>query len=314
MATYNGALYIHEQLQSFADQTLKPDELVVTDDGSTDATLDIVRDFALSAPFDIRIEQNSCNLGYAQNFGKAMALCSGDIIFLSDQDDVWLPEKLERVSAEFLTRPDIQLMINDTRIVDGDLRDTGLTKLGQTRSVGLGDRAFQTGCCSALRAEFRDIVLPVPNGIFVHDKWLHALGDSLAVRMVLDRPLQLYRRHETNASAALPSATKRLSRKDLFQVYSGRDSRPAAERAVQKVAVLRDRLQAVYGQSDGLPAQHFDLALMCLDSWEGAARTRLDLLARRRIARIAPASVMYLRGQYAYFSGWRSLAKDLVKP
>lgn len=314
MATYNGAKYIEEQLQSFVDQTLRPDELVITDDGSTDATLDIVQEFARGAPFDIRVERNQENLGYAQNFGKAMALCSGEIIFLSDQDDVWLPEKLDRVVREFIARPEIQVIINDARIVEGDLRDTGLTKFQQIESLGLNQSNNNTGCCSAFRDEFRKIILPVPDFFVGHDHWLHMLGDFLDVRIVLPEALQIYRRHDANTSLGFRSSVRKLGRKDLFQAYSGGDSRAFAEQAVRKIAILRDRLQAVRGKSSGLPDRQFDLALTRLDAWESAARARLDLLARGRIGRIVPASAMYLRGQYSHFSGWRSLAKDLVKP
>jgi glycosyltransferase involved in cell wall biosynthesis len=314
MATYNGEKYLQKQLDSFVNQTHQPYELVICDDGSSDRTIEILQKFKACTPFKVRIYENEENLGFAKNFEKALALCSGDIIFLSDQDDVWLPKKLERVRDEFLARPDIQLIINDGQIVHDDLRDTGLTILGQTRSVGLGDRAFLSGCCSALRSEFRDIVLPVPDCVFVHDTWLHALGNSLNVRLVVDTPLQLYRRHGTNVSNALHSATTRLGRKDLLQSYSGGDSRGYAEQSLQKIDILRTHLQECREQSNGLTDRHFDLALCRLGAWESAARARLDLLARRRMARIAPASAMYLRGQYAHFSGWLSLAKDLVKP
>lgn len=314
MATYNGAKYIEEQLQSLAEQTVKPDELVVTDDGSSDETIEIVRGFAHKAPFEIRLERNEKNLGFAQNFGKAMALCSGDIIFLSDQDDVWLPQKLERVRREFRAQPDVQIIINNARIVDGELNDTGLTKLGQTRSLGLGDKAFLTGCCSAIRAEFRVICLPVPNRIFVHDTWLHALGDLCGVRTVLDESLQLYRRHGTNASAALSSTLTPLVKKDRDRAYSGESSRMYTERTLHKVDMLRQRLLEDREATCGVPGWRSSKALARLEAWEGAVRKRLDILSCRRGARIIPAAAMYMRGQYAEFSGWRSLAKDILKP
>ena len=98
MTTYNGSKYLKEQLDSFTKQTHLPDELVVTDDGSSDDTLEILENFAKKASFEVLIFRNNTNLGYAMNFGHAIGLCTGDLIFLSDQDDIWFPEKIETVS------------------------------------------------------------------------------------------------------------------------------------------------------------------------------------------------------------------------
>src|ERR687894_3003245 len=96
MCTYNGARFVAEQLASVAAQTRPPDELVVCDDGSTDETCRLVEEFAARAPFPVRLFVNERNLGSTRNFGRAVALCEGDLVALSDQDDVWHPEKLER--------------------------------------------------------------------------------------------------------------------------------------------------------------------------------------------------------------------------
>jgi len=101
MATYNGAGFIKEQLDSFARQTLLPSELVVCDDGSTDGTREILRQFAAEAPFQVRIYRNPERLGYRDNFLHALELCKGDLVAFSDQDDVWLPEKLAVCAADF---------------------------------------------------------------------------------------------------------------------------------------------------------------------------------------------------------------------
>src|SRR5215207_2518174 len=94
LCTYNGEQYLQQQLDSFVAQSRPPDELVVCDDRSTDRTVPIVEDFAKRAPFRVELVINETNLGSTRNFEKAIGLCTGDIIFLADQDDVWLPEKL----------------------------------------------------------------------------------------------------------------------------------------------------------------------------------------------------------------------------
>lgn len=314
MATYNGAKYIKEQLQSIADQTVKPDELVITDDGSSDDTLEIIRIFSLDAPFEVNVVSNEKNLGFVQNFGKAVALCTGDIIFLSDQDDVWLHTKLEHVRGEFNKHPDIQVITNDARIVDGDLKETGLTKLGQNRALGFPDNYFHSGCCSAMRGTFKDIVLPFPNVYLGHDKWLQEIGDILEVRIVIDEPLQLYRRHGENTSSGLQGAMTPVSQRDLFRVNANGSSRYFAERALKYVDTLRERL-LVEQSYEGVVAKDKILnASKHLDIRERAIRARLEVLSRTRIARIIPAAKMYVQGQYSEFSGWRSFAKDILKP
>jgi hypothetical protein len=101
MATYNGAKYIREQLDSIAAQTFLPCELVVTDDGSSDDTLRLVDEFSKSAPFEVRIYRNESNLGFANNFLRAAGLCEGDLIAFCDQDDKWVESKLELCQREF---------------------------------------------------------------------------------------------------------------------------------------------------------------------------------------------------------------------
>jgi glycosyltransferase involved in cell wall biosynthesis len=96
LCTYNGERFLHQQLDSIAMQTRLPDELVVCDDRSTDRTLAIVREFAASAPYPVRVFENQANLGFAANFEGAIRRCDGDLIALSDQDDVWYPTRLER--------------------------------------------------------------------------------------------------------------------------------------------------------------------------------------------------------------------------
>src|SRR5882672_1499287 len=91
MATYNGARFIAEQLQSISNQTAPPSEVVICDDHSTDSTIEIATQFAAKAPFPVRIEKNTERLGYRSNFMKAAHLCKSDFVAFSDQDDVWLP-------------------------------------------------------------------------------------------------------------------------------------------------------------------------------------------------------------------------------
>jgi len=99
LCTYNGAAYLGEQLDSIVAQSRPPDELVVCDDGSTDGTVGLLQAFVPEAPFPVRLYRNERNRGFAKNFERAISLCTGDFIALSDQDDVWKPEKLARLAT-----------------------------------------------------------------------------------------------------------------------------------------------------------------------------------------------------------------------
>jgi glycosyltransferase involved in cell wall biosynthesis len=314
MATYNGAKYLQEQLDSFAAQTHLPDELVVTDDGSTDTTMSILEEFARSAPFDVRIYKNDNNLGYARNFGRAMSLCSGDLVFLSDQDDIWFKERIEKIAAIAECNPEVMLFINDAELTRGDGTALGLTKLGQTLSLGLNESDFTTGCCMAMRKAFIDFALPVPEHPFVHDTWLNHLALFLRVRKVVPTVMQYYRRHGDNTSSWIASRTTKQSRFDLIRAYKDKDPRPHATERLGKLALLEERLTT--GSTSVLQApsmnERAQQALVKIQHERNAVESRLRFLGQSRWRRWVPASCFYFSGQYNYFSGWKSLFKDII--
>ena len=214
MCTYNGASFIAEQLATIATQTRPPDELVVCDDGSTDATLECVREFARTVPFTVRLIPNEKNLGSTKNFERAIELCEGDFIALADQDDVWLPEKLERLEAALADQSTV-LAFTDGDVVDETLRPTG-QRVWQTIRFGAAEqrlfrrgRAFEvlldhnvvTGAAMAFKAEFRELILPIPNDLVhdgipvLHDWWAALLISAVAKVSFIPEPLFKYRQH-----------------------------------------------------------------------------------------------------------------------
>lgn len=200
MATYNGAAYLGAQLESFIAQSEQPDELVVTDDQSNDSTIEIVRAFAARAPFTVRFEINPTRLGSTLNFDRTLGMCTGDLIFLSDQDDVWLPEKIAELKRAAEQHPDKSCFINDAYLADSSLRSVGVTKMQQIASAGLPQTAMVQGCCAAFRRDLLSCLLPIPPGQRAHDNWLVQMADLLGQTVRLPDPLQFYRRHGGNAS------------------------------------------------------------------------------------------------------------------
>jgi glycosyltransferase involved in cell wall biosynthesis len=127
MCTYNGSAYLSEQLQSFAAQTRPPHELVISDDQSNDGrTREIIKAFARDSPFTVRLSVNNQTLGSKQNFVIAIGRCTGDIIFLCDQDDVWRSDKLARIEETFKSNPGPGLVFSDAEVVDEDLQKVAL--------------------------------------------------------------------------------------------------------------------------------------------------------------------------------------------
>lgn len=120
LTTCNGQRFLLDQLESIANQTHLPDEVVIADDLSTDGTVSIIRRFSVGAPFPVKLRSNPARLGWARNFVQVAERCSGDLIAFCDQDDVWLPNKLERCLAEF-SASDIYLVYHDALTVDAQL-------------------------------------------------------------------------------------------------------------------------------------------------------------------------------------------------
>lgn len=180
LCTYEGAAYIGEQLQSILQQTRPPDEIVLSDDASGDATIAVAEELLCGSGITYEIHRNAQNIGFQQNFAQAMQRAHGDILFLSDQDDVWHPEKIARMLVPF-RRPETLLAFHDAALVDDGLRplapsfwqimpfDPAPFAEGDYRRL-LVSNVVQ-GSASAFRRRLLRDALPIP-GIAIHDEWL----------------------------------------------------------------------------------------------------------------------------------------------
>jgi len=216
MATYNGADYILAQLNSFMDQTSRPDEVVITDDCSIDNTVALIREFSKIAPFEIKIHVNNRNFGYSENFNNALSKTSGDLIFLSDQDDVWFPNKIEHMISFAEKNPHYFIYMNDALLTDANLRSVNLTKYGQIMSAGLSNASFIMGCCCLIRREFLDIVMPIPANLKSHDDWLVGIADDIDGKLINKAVLQYYRRHGNNESQIIVNSLTKVNQRTVF--------------------------------------------------------------------------------------------------
>lgn len=142
LCTYNGESFIKEQLESIANQTLPVDEIVVCDDRSTDNTVQSIRTFASKhSNIDVRLIINDRNIGVRMNFEKALNLCKGDIKFLSDQDDIWLPNKVETFNDYFIKHPDKSVVFSNASLIDTDNKPCSRFTLFE--SLGLNEEGLK---------------------------------------------------------------------------------------------------------------------------------------------------------------------------
>lgn len=205
MATYNGAKFLPQQVGSILAQLGPADELVVVDDASTDSTVAI-----LSALQDPRIEviANERNLGLIATFERALRHAGGDVVFLSDQDDVWLPGKVAAMTAALR---EADLVVSDCRVVDESLNELAPSFFALRRSgPGLTRNLLRNsylGCCLALRRDLLEVALPFPPSLPMHDWWLGLIGESFGRVAFVAEPLLLYRRHGRNASTTAQRST-----------------------------------------------------------------------------------------------------------
>jgi glycosyltransferase involved in cell wall biosynthesis len=313
MATYNGAAFLPEQLASFARQSRLPDELVVTDDGSTDDTLAILDRFSAEVPFTVRVERNPSSLGFAQNFDRALSLTNGDIVFLSDQDDVWADDKIEKVLAVFAAHPDKMSVLHDARLVDQRGEWFGLTQLGVIRRTGVTDQAFVTGCCSAHRKQWLDTIRPMRPGVH-HDLWINRSAHGAGVSIILDEPLIDFRRHGQNSSDWPLSAPTQSSGLAIQSHFAAVEVDPAA--AWQHVSdLLTSVIERIETRISALPAAAPEREwLRRLVQDRNSFEARLRIVRSSRLRRPPMVLGSLLRGEYRAFSGWRSAAKDLLRP
>ena len=203
MVSYQGAKYIEEQLDTILATLGPDDEIIVSDDGSVDGTREILTDYQKK---DTRIRMiDGPKAGVKANVENALRACNGKYIFLADQDDIWMPDKVERV-MEKLTNEKIGLVVHDAIVTDGECKEVVLDSFYSLKGSGAGVvkniwRNTYIGCCMAFKRELLEEVLPIPNYIEMHDQWIGVINDQLkwGTEFIPDKLIK-YRRHGNNAS------------------------------------------------------------------------------------------------------------------
>lgn len=308
MCTRDGARFVEAQLKSILRQQRLPDEIVVSDDASADSTVEIVERVVASSPFDVVITRNAAPLGAAANFASALRRCTGDVVALCDQDDVWMPDKLA-VVEDRLARGEAVAVFSDAELVDADGNRVGL-RLWE--SNGLGPRARRrladgadvlpallrwnvvTGATLAIRREVVDLALPLPPDT-LHDEWLALIAAGLGPVVAVEDPLVHYRVHAASSVGVPPRRLRHLLaiRRDDGEVRASEQIR---------FAFAARRLQEAGRDSAAV-------AIAAKADFAGGRAALPPHLS----GRILPVGASLLSRRYHRLAhGWRSAAHDLV--
>lgn len=321
MCTYNGADFLPAQLESILAQSRKPDEIVVCDDGSTDETRAILQKFEKQSPDVILLRFNKKTLGSIRNFEQAIGMCSGDIIVLSDQDDVWRGDKLKLIEQEFNTQS-TALVFSDAELVDENLKPLNRrmwNEIGfnahQKRLLRSG-RALEvlitgwtvTGATMAFRSRFTNICLPVPDRIaMIHDGWIALTIAAVGNVVAIDEPLIQYRQHDRQQIGAPDRLEPGPEPRGLEKFETAFKRKNSSADLYKILETLEVRLVEFTGFYDTQKALAF------VGNYAFHLNARANLSQRRRLNRVPSILRELLSLRYhEYGNGFKSAAKDLV--
>jgi glycosyltransferase involved in cell wall biosynthesis len=320
LCIYNGARFLPEQLDSIAAQTRPVDELVVCDDGSTDNSLEIIRQFSETVPFPVHIYQNDRQLGSTKNFEKCLQLCRGDIIFLSDQDDWWYPEKVAILTRYFAENETMEAVFSDGDLIDGDSQPLESriwdaiqfdAVARQQWAIGEGYQILfrgyvVTGATLAIRARALPRLLPFPDGhkTMIHDGWIALLLALTNQIGFVNEPLIRYRQHADQQVGFGGSAQP--------VTMSDRLNRPRTDKLAligeegQRLAIMHRLLQ----ERSGLPADKLDELARRMRHFEIRQR-----LPDNRLLRLWPVLAELAAGHYydRQRHWWKTVLGDLLE-
>ena len=318
MAVYNGERFIAEQLESLRAQTWLPNELVVSDDCSTDRTVDLVHTFKARSPFPVRVLRHERNQGVNANFDRAVAECIGDIIFMCDQDDVWLPNKIERTMKAFISNTGAGLVVSNSELVDSTLRPMGARlyrrKLPSSeRCYARGARAvgavLAAGLAFGHTMAFRRTPLllrPAREASvdYAQDVVRAIIAAAFSDVVVLPYALTKYRRHPEQVSSPLDVSPSRLARL--------RNALLRAEEEAQRRARFA---RAMPQLCDKLSALGADTAVRQVLAGRAEVAEFGASLSPSRASRVLPVLRNLLSGRYhRYANGLSTAIRDIVSP
>lgn len=219
IATFNGEKYIKQQIASILPQLSNSDEIIISDDGSNDNTIQEIRSF--ESPI-IHIYKNNNDHGYTPNFENALKHAKGDIIFLADQDDIWYSNKL-KYTIEILK--DYDLVVTDATIIDADGNKTyeSFYEMRKPKHSFIGNliKFGYLGCCIAFKKKILDRAIPFPQNhkYCTHDNWLFLVAQTYYTVYISNKKMIYYRRHSQNTSTGAINRHKGFYFRIAYRIY-----------------------------------------------------------------------------------------------
>lgn len=329
LGTYNGQRFLSEQLDSLRRQTLLPCEVVISDDGSSDGTWELIERFRGQAPFPVRAQRNEENLGWQENFVRTALRCEGQWVAFCDQDDVWLPEKLERIAACIRRHPDVVMVVHSAALASENLELSG-GKLPDIRKFRVVERlhnqplitqlgfatCFKRELLNEVPVELRPCDPNIPERKQSHDQLITLLANATGAVAYLPEVLAIYRRHGTAATGQAGTGLHERSLRALARGILNAGS----ERYDFQARIAHDNadfLREVQARQSGAKAQQYEPAVefyRSLGVWleRRAALYRIERSARQRVRLLARAVAagVYRKIGEGRGLGWKALAKD----
>lgn len=320
LITYNGLAYLPQQLSSILAQTRAVSHIVISDDCSNDGTWAYLEAWAREAPVRVTLVRNDPQLGLSANFEQAISLVEADIVFSSDQDDVWVPEKVALLAAVFEADDTVQLAHTDAILVDADGRDLGTTLFDELeistadrRAIRNGD-AFRVYCrrnvVTGATAAFRQRLIPLcrplpPKVMYYHDGWLALMAAASGRIVMLDTPTIHYRQHGANLVG--------VKRKDLptklRHLWWAIGSKSPLKATTDSLLSARTALHAHMVGREGLAPSQVVMAKESVDyvTWRGT-------LPGNPVARCIKVAGALVSGRYHTFSPdpWSDALRDCL--
>lgn len=271
LCCYNGGAFLRTQLDSLIKQSRLPDELIISDDGSNDDSLMIIDEFSKNAPFPVVLFHQANRLGSTKNFEFAIGKCSGDIICLCDQDDNWLPEKIEVIEKNFYSSPEIGWMFTDGFIADENLINSQERLWSRVQFFKKEKRELLrnplkvlmkhnvvTGAALAFKKDLVPFFSPI-SPHWVHDAWIAAILSAVSPCVIIDKPLFLYRQHSGQQLGAVKQGFFKKIREidDYSSIYHVREAEKFKELldVFCQLGLSDNFIQEIQGKIDHLEAR-----------------------------------------------------------
>ena len=306
LCTYNGELYIEQQLKSIIRQSHHVNEIVISDDGSTDSTLEIIESLAKKVrDVEFKIFKHGKPVGPAKNFWECIKKCTGEIIFTCDQDDVWVNDKVELMLEHF--KDDVVLVFSDAVLVDQDLNDLHDSLWNTINFKGDEKNLFSiflnrnvvTGATMAIKKNIVNETTAVPDG-FLHDQWIAINALRFGKIVAVKEKLIYYRQHSQNVVGA-----RRRSVLEKLKQYV---------QSSENMATCRKNRVNYYGEylklaKSDLPEDDIFKLKECVCFWNGT--TELD--EKGKWSGLCWIAKNLLNGNYGrYFTGVPGALRDMI--